>query len=62
MEHSGEGSLLSSLLASKISICSRKKAALLSPDDLCKLVELMVVISSSDSLLRWYDDELGPFA
>jgi len=61
MEHSGEGSLLSSLLVSKISICSRRKAALLSPDDLCKLEELMVGLSSSDSLLGWNDDELGPF-
>lgn len=61
MEHSGEGSLLSSLLVSKISICSRRKAALLSPDDLCKLEELMVGLSSSDSLLGWSDDELGPF-
>lgn len=61
MEHSGECSLLSSLLASNISICKRRKAALLSPDDLWKLAELMVGLSSSDSLLRWYDDGLGPF-
>jgi hypothetical protein len=61
MEHSGDSSLLSSLLASKISICSRAKAALLSPSDLWTLLELAVAISSSDSLLGWNDDEFGPF-
>jgi hypothetical protein len=54
MEHSGEGFLLSSLLASKISICSRRKAALLGP---CPCV----AISSSDSLPGW-SCEFGPFA
>jgi hypothetical protein len=54
MEHSGEGFLLSSLLASTISICSRRKAALLGP---CPCV----AISSSDSLPGW-SCEFGPFA
>jgi len=62
IEHSGDASLLSSLLASKISICRRRKAALLSPADRLELVDLMVGLSSSDSLLGWNDDEWGRFA